>query len=65
MCVYPMTALVTDQAGRIAKVIYKDEKLKGNGTAGLFVGQSEKDLHMRTNYCLPDPFLSLRSGKGL
>ncbi len=44
--IYPMNALATDQAGRIAKVIYKDENLKGNITAGLFVGQSEKDPHM-------------------
>ena len=43
-----MNALATNQAGGIAKVIYKDEKLKGNVTADLFVGQSEKDFHMKT-----------------
>ena len=44
--VYPMNALAVDQAGRIADAVYKDENLKGTITAGLFVGQSEKDPHM-------------------
>ena len=44
--IYPMNALATDQAGRIARMIYSDANLKGNVTAGLFVGQSEKDPHM-------------------
>lgn len=40
--IYPMNALATDQAKRLASIIYKNPKLKGNVTAGLFVGQSEK-----------------------
>jgi DEAD/DEAH box helicase domain-containing protein len=44
--IYPMNALATDQAGRLAKLIYHDRNLKANVTAGLFVGQSEKDPHM-------------------
>lgn len=44
--IYPMNALAADQAGRIAGMVYRDENLKGNVTAGLFVGQSEKDPRM-------------------
>ncbi|MDA3918453.1 MAG: DEAD/DEAH box helicase [Deltaproteobacteria bacterium] len=44
--IYPMNALATDQAGRLAKAIYDNPKLKGMVTAGLYVGQSEKDPHM-------------------
>ncbi len=44
--IYPMNALAMDQAGRIAKIIYTNPNLKGHVTAGLYVGQSEKDPHM-------------------
>ncbi len=44
--IYPMNALATDQAHRIAKAIYDNPNLKGMVTAGLYVGQSEKDPHM-------------------
>jgi DEAD/DEAH box helicase domain-containing protein len=40
--IYPMNALATDQAGRLARSIWSNPKLKGNVTAGLFVGQQEK-----------------------
>ena len=43
--IYPMNALATDQAGRIAKLIY-NSPLKGQVTAGIFVGQQEKDPAM-------------------
>ena len=36
--VYPMNALATDQAGRIAKLIYGNSKLRDNVIAGLYVG---------------------------
>jgi len=39
---YPMNALATDQAGRIAELIH-NSPLKGNVTAGIFVGQREKE----------------------
>ena len=39
--IYPMNALATDQAGRLAKLIH-DSKLKGHLTAGIYVGQREK-----------------------
>ncbi len=35
---YPMNALATDQAGRLARAIYDDPRLKGRLTAGLFIG---------------------------
>lgn len=37
---YPMNALATDQAKRLAETIYGDERLRGNVTAGLFIGES-------------------------
>lgn len=35
---YPMNALATDQANRLAKAIEQDSRLKGKLTAGLFIG---------------------------
>lgn len=43
--IYPMNALASDQAERIAKTIYANPKLRGAVTAGLFVGQRERDPH--------------------
>lgn len=37
--IYPMNALATDQAGRIAKVAWGNPKLRGNLRAGLYVGE--------------------------
>ncbi len=39
--VYPMNALATDQAERIAKKIY-NSKLQGHVTAGIYIGHKEK-----------------------
>lgn len=36
--VYPMNALASDQAGRIARLIYGNDKLRDNVTAGLYIG---------------------------
>lgn len=36
---YPMNALATDQAKRLAETIWNDPRLKGKVTAGLFVGE--------------------------
>ena len=36
--IYPMNALATDQAKRVAEAIHKDERLRGKVTAGLFIG---------------------------
>ncbi|MDM8549544.1 DEAD/DEAH box helicase [Desulfobacterales bacterium HSG2] len=44
--IYPMNALATDQAGRLARIIHDNPKLRGHITAGLFVGQSEKEPRM-------------------
>lgn len=38
---YPMNALATDQAKRLAETIYNDKRLKGTVTAGLFIGEGK------------------------
>lgn len=38
---YPMNALATDQAKRLAEAIYGDERLRGVVTAGLFIGEGK------------------------
>jgi DEAD/DEAH box helicase domain-containing protein len=38
---YPMNALATDQAKRLAEAIFENEKLKGIITAGLFIGEGK------------------------
>lgn len=37
---YPMNALATDQARRLAEMLHEDDRLRGNVTAGLYVGGS-------------------------
>ena len=39
---YPMNALASDQAKRLAETIWEDERLRGKVTAGLFVGEGIK-----------------------
>ncbi len=39
---YPMNALASDQAKRLAKSIWEDERLKGKVTAGLFIGEGRE-----------------------
>ena len=38
---YPMNALATDQAKRLAEAIFNDDQLKGKITAGLFIGEGK------------------------
>ena len=38
--VYPMNALATDQAGRIARLVHRTEALRGKVSAGLYVGET-------------------------
>lgn len=38
---YPMNALASDQAKRLAEAIYTDERLRGKITAGLFIGEGQ------------------------
>ena len=45
---YPMNALATDQARRLAQAIYADERLRGNVTAGLFIGKGQDKKDFRT-----------------
>ena len=51
--VYPMNALATDQAKRLAQLIHTSPELRNNVTAGMYVGQmsqggSDKDNHAMT-----------------
>lgn len=39
---YPMNALATDQAKRLAEAIWEDEKLKGKISVGLFIGEGKE-----------------------
>ncbi|MBC7388488.1 MAG: DEAD/DEAH box helicase [Opitutaceae bacterium] len=39
---YPMNALATDQAKRLAETIWNDDRLKGKVTAGLFIGEGKQ-----------------------
>ncbi len=41
LIIYPMNALATDQAGRVAKLIFQSPELKGNVTVGMYVGGEE------------------------
>lgn len=43
LIIYPMNALATDQAKRIAELIYNSPELHGNLTAGMYVGGYEKN----------------------
>ena len=38
---YPMNALASDQAKRLAEAIYQDKRLRGKVTAGLFIGEGK------------------------
>jgi len=42
LIIYPMNALATDQAKRIAELIWNSPQLKGNVTAGIYVGGREQ-----------------------
>ena len=41
---YPMNALATDQAKRLAETIWGDDRLKGKITAGLFIGEGKDKM---------------------
>jgi DEAD/DEAH box helicase domain-containing protein len=43
LIIYPMNALATDQAKRIAELIYESPELRGNVTAGMYIGGYEKN----------------------
>ncbi len=42
---YPMNALATDQAGRLAQAIWRDERLRGQVTAGVYIGGDNQQPH--------------------
>lgn len=56
---YPMNALATDQAGRLAKAIYNDSRLNGQITVGLFIGRGKDagdlSMVMDKDHVIEDP----------
>lgn len=42
---YPMNALASDQATRLAKMLWNDPRLKGQLTAGMYIGGEGEGLH--------------------
>src|SRR5215510_10970699 len=51
--VYPMNALATDQAKRVAQPIYSEAKLRGKVTAGLFIGgESDQSVTMTADWLI-------------
>ena len=45
--IYPMNALATDQAGRIARLVHNTSALRGKVTAGIYVGEAARSPHHR------------------
>ena len=56
--VYPMNALASDQARRIAQIVHSTPSLRGKVAAGLFIGQITKSPHDRMG---PDNVVTDRS----
>ncbi|MDD4777509.1 MAG: DEAD/DEAH box helicase [Fermentimonas sp.] len=58
---YPMNALATDQAKRLAEVIHEDERLRGKIRAGLFIGESKTGQGISRNKVMePDHIIEDR-----
>ena len=43
--IYPMNALATDRARRIAEIVHASPALRGRLTAGLYIGEAEQSSH--------------------
>ena len=53
--IYPMNALATDQAKRVAEAIWNEDKLRGKVTAGLFIGdEGEQSVTMTETSLITD-----------
>ena len=51
LIIYPMNALASDQAKRVAELIYNSPELRGNVTVGMYVGgQEETPARMMSEY---------------
>ncbi len=42
---YPMNALASDQAQRLARILHRDDRLRGQITAGMYIGGDDGELH--------------------
>lgn len=49
LIIYPMNALASDQAKRIAELIHNSPELRGNVTAGMYVGGREREASRTMN----------------
>jgi DEAD/DEAH box helicase domain-containing protein len=58
--VYPMNALATDQALRIAKAVHGTPSLRGKVRAGLYIGESAGQRHKRDAEMGPDSLITDR-----
>ncbi|MBT3221438.1 MAG: DEAD/DEAH box helicase, partial [Proteobacteria bacterium] len=58
--VYPMNALATDQAGRIAKAVHTNSALRGGVRAGLYIGESPGQKHSSHKTMGPDHLITDR-----
>lgn len=56
LIIYPMNALASDQAKRIAETIYQSDQLRNNVTVGMYVGGHEESPNriMGTDYVITD-----------
>lgn len=58
---YPMNALASDQARRLAQTLWDDERLKGQVTAGLFIGDTGSHGAASRSHLLDDKQIMRRS----
>ncbi|MDR2388054.1 MAG: DEAD/DEAH box helicase, partial [Deltaproteobacteria bacterium] len=54
LIIYPVNALASDQAQRLAKLIYSNHQLKGNLSVGLYIGGSHTGSSMTENKVITD-----------
>lgn len=57
---YPMNALATDQAKRIAEIVHNDDRLKNKVTAGLFIGLGRDNKKLYPDFMGPDHIIENR-----
>ncbi len=57
---YPMNALASDQARRMAAIVHADERLRGRLRIGMFVGGKGQHREMGPTHCIDDNSHMLR-----
>lgn len=59
--IYPMNALATDQAGRIARMVHGNDKLRGKVRAGLYIGDDAGSKSKSGTQMGPDAIITDRA----